>query len=232
MSGGFFLQTFIFNMAVTLTIQSDTTGTDYLLENKITIVRPIDDSQYQIINSLFSPFGNTNTVEYLETYFEYASAITSIENNEVVTLDIALDVQKGNVYSFTGTKISQSQRSCLDSQFALENVRQGSYESVVCGYGEHLSINGNDQTNASNIISLAFNTTTFFEPTTKIYIFTSKELATNMVISTSYLNPNQYTLYRVQSLPTIGNYLEVDMSESQTIHFDSLTNQFEMGALS
>jgi len=213
-------------MTVKLTINSDQAGTDYLLENKITIIRLRANSEHLIINSLFSAFGNTNTVEYSQTYFEYASSINTIENNQVITLNLIKDVQKGNVYSFTGSAINQSQRDCPSNQFALENVKQSSPDSVVCGYGEYLCINGNKQTNASNVISLAYNTTKFFEPTTKIIIFTSQGLETNMVIPASLLNPNQ------KAQCVIGNYLEVDMNQSQTIHFNSLTHQFEMGELS
>ena len=71
------------------------------------------------------------------------------------------------------------------------------------------------------------NQVSYFKPDSIIWVFIAKGITPNMVIPTSVLAPNSNRA----PFTSIGPYLEIDLNNTTTIHFDSQTNLFQKGAL-
>ncbi len=217
---------------MTLNIQIDSQGRQFLIDNNETIVLvfpPDEGYDYSLACISFSPFGDNNSIEFKEVWNEYASS-QSIQFNKVIEMGIKQRVYQGNVYTFNGVGIVNGGTAYSKEVYGLSN--QGtSNSSLTCGLGQLIVVNNNEDICPLNVISIPYNQTTYFKPTTKVWIFIASGIEGSMIISTKMLKPinvnssdNQNFIDRTI---TTGYYLEIDLKETQTVIFDSSINGFK-----
>lgn len=216
-----------------LNIQVDPKSRQFLLDNKETIVIVSPQNgihNYSIACVSFSPFGDNSTVLFQDDWIEYASS-QDIQLNEVITMSIMQQVSKGNLYIFNGVNITNNGPAYSSQVYGLSN--QGiNNNNLTCGLGQSIVVNNNDARKYPlNVYSTPNKQTTYFQPTTKIWIFIASGIDTSMVIATQMLTPINSTRTknrRTSNVLTVGNYLEIDLTETSTVIFDPAINAFKV----
>ena len=230
-----------------LNIKIDKKGRQFLLDNNQTIVLvfPSDlDHDYSVASISFSPFGDQNSIEFKDVY-EYASS-QSIHFNDVITIDIKQKVVQGHVYTFTGVEIVEKDTAYSKELYGISN-RGANKSKLTCGLAQLIVVNNREDIYPLNVFSLPYMETTYFKPTTKVWIFIASGIEDSMIISPNMLKPinsigsdNQNFIDRLgchlevhsieTSTVTVGYYLEIDLTETQTptVTFDSSINSFRV----
>lgn len=206
----------------TLTININTQGRQFLIDNKqqIAIVFPTD-SDHAIACLSFSPFGALNIVAFQDSWFEFASPQT-INDNETITMNLIQDVNVANTYTFNGVGFINN-GTAPGNQYGL--INKSTFE-ITAGLGQSISVNETDAVqSAVNIMPLPQNQATYFEPGTKIWIFTASGIDSNMVFPSQILFPTN-TNNATSKAITLGGYIEVDLADNPSITYNSQTNAF------
>ncbi|MES2479085.1 MAG: hypothetical protein V4561_08360 [Bacteroidota bacterium] len=216
----------------TLTINIDSQGRQFLLDNNETIVlvSPQDiDYNYSVACVSFSPFGNSNTVVFNNTWIEYASS-QNIQFNEVILMGMTENASKGNIYIFNGISIIQGGAAYSNEVYGLSN-KGADIDNLTCGLGQLITINSDEAQNCPlSVYSTPYNQTTYFQATTKIWIFVASGIEAGMIIATQMLTPIGSTQFEngVSGALTVGDYLEIDLTENPTVSFDATINAFKL----
>lgn len=216
----------------TLKINIDSQGRQFLSENieTIVLVSPADVSYgYSVACVSFSPFGDDNTIVFNDSRFEYATS-QDIQFNEVIVMAITENVSAGNIYNFNGVDIVPGGPAYSSEVYALCN-RGSNNDDLTCGLGQLITINNGEAQNCPlNVYSAPYNQTIYFPTTTKIWIFVASGIDAGMVIATPMLTPVGSSQFEndVSAAMTVGDYLEVDLTENPTVIFDATINAFRL----
>jgi hypothetical protein len=202
------------------------------LDNKETIVLALpqdEDYKYLVACVSFSPFGDNNTVEFLDDWIEYASS-QSISYMDIINMNAQQKVNMGNVYTFNNTGFKESSPAYSDQVYGLLNERNidGNF-NLTCGLGQKIDINSNSDAGyyAINVYSVPYNQTIYFETNSIIWIFAAGGISSNMIVPSNMPTPDTKT----QKSVAVGSYLEIDLKQTSTIYFDNLTHTFKLGSL-
>ena len=215
-----------------LNIQIDVTGRRNLLDNNETIVLVFPQGQYDkyfIACVSFSPFGDNNLVEFSDAWVAYASA-QDINHWDIAHMDASVKAAPGYVQAFTNLGFEGNRPAYAKQVFGILNNRDiGAGNNLCCGFGRQIKVNNNSTNYVVSLSSLPYNQTFNFEAGTKLRIFLAKGFQSNMIVPAAALTPVSTAAARSAMPPFIGSYLEIDLDDTNTVHFDSATNVFVEG---
>ena len=226
----------------TLNIELDTGGISFFVntKQKIVLIIPLPSDKNEYIACLaFTPISaNNNSVEITNNWSTFAS-YTSLSELEILKIQAsqAITLGKTNILEDIGFK---GTTSGISNHIGINNQRS-STSNTTTGITEDFNPNSTDiETNIVSFKSTPSGQTAYFTVTSKIWILAANGISTNMVLPKGLLNPNPTTQSppapiandaQDQSSLIVGTYLEIDLTQTTTVHFNSSTNTFESGQI-
>lgn len=215
-----------------LNIQINREGLQFFntYKQKIVIIRPyIGDETYKIACLSIRPIpmlNNTNTVKFLDEWHEYAT-IQSLEEKKRIVMQDERNVDIGSTYIFNDSGFEGVIANGQRGYFGFTNQQTG-LPVITCGMAQSIIVNQGDKGLYMVCAeSVPINQSTFFEPSSKLWILAAKGITPNMVVPSNMLRSSSRTGRGI----TTGNFLEVDLEDTNTIYFENSTNLFKKGKL-
>ena len=201
----------------TLTININQAGRQALIDvkEKIIIIRSYDDeAETNIVCESFAPFGDVNTIEFKNSWHEYAS-ISPMINLQVINMQETTPVKLGNTYKFMNSGFNGIEGSCPTNYYGFSN-QQTNDKKLVAGMAQFISVNNsNSQLAPTSAYNIPSNQTIYFGSTSNIIIFVAQNLVTGTIIPQSMLSPDT-----AEKSITIGKYLKIDLDTTTEIFFN------------
>lgn len=217
-----------------LTIRIDADGRNFLLKNNETIVlvfSPRAGDCYSVVFAAFNPFGDSNVVYFGNRRIAYAASQQLIYGDPLVQ-NSSIGVAPGKLYPFMNLGFKGSIPAFSDKVSGIINKRKtATSENIACGFASEVKFNNVEGYGVICLYSLPYEQTLYFEPLSKVLIFTGKGFFANMILPPGMLKPNgeqSPALSKGQVLVT-GSYLEIDLNETSNVVFDNVTHTFVKG---
>jgi hypothetical protein len=207
-----------------LAIAFDNPGLDTLqgAGQLVTLIKSVSisgngNSSGQVIWVAFKPM-NTNTVTWTEEYSVYAST-SKIVNGARITTNSSVNAVGGNTYTFLAAgHFGPSNSNLAETDYGVVNKSQyttGDVKMITSGLYQAATVNGKQTSSPLNATPVPSGDTAQFTPIEKVQVFVSSYQNNGLVIS-----------------EVTSQTLTVDLTSqpSQSIYYDSTTNQFVPGA--
>lgn len=217
-----------------LNIHINAEGRNFLMnnnENIVLVFSPRTGDCYSVVFAAFDPFGDNNLVQFGNTRIAYAAAQQLIYGDSLAENSF-IGATPGKLYPFMNLGFKGSVPAFSDKVLGIINRRKtATYENLACGFASEVTVNNAEGYGVIYLYSLPYGQTLYFEPLSKVMIFTGKGFFTNMILPPGMLKPNgeqSPALSKGQVLVT-GSYLEIDLNETSSVVFDSVTHVFVEG---
>lgn len=218
-------------MSFKLDIQIDSNGRKFLQDNNENIILVFSsgkESAFSIVCSCFSPFSDSNEVEFFNEYFLYGTSQEILPFN-IIKFNDKLAIQPGNVYQFDGASFTYLREAYSNNVCGLLN-RSVNTKNLTSGIAQRINVMNADEFLPISIGSVPQNQTIYFELTYLVKIFVAAGIFSNMIIPDDMLTPVGGLMKKIKknvnSYLIVGDYLELDLRETKSVVFDMTINAF------
>ncbi|MBE0391980.1 hypothetical protein [Flavobacterium sp. PL002] len=225
-------------MGVKLNINIDAKGRRFLLDNdeNIILVFPCKEDEFSITCLSFSPFGDSNEVEFFDDFFLNATA-QDISRFEIIDFNNQQPINYGNVYKFDGISYSYDRQAFSKHVCGLSN-ESANTKNLTSGITQKINAVNQEESRTISIGSVPQNQTIYFDLPQLVWVFVAKGISSNMILPNDMLTPVKMEYMRKINKPSnssliIGNYLEIDLidlKEATSVLFDSTINAFRFSS--
>lgn len=212
--------------AYSLKIQFDEQGLNNIngAGQQVALVKAKEISdQTKVIWVAFPPM-QKNTITWTNQYFIYSTSANLHDEAGLETIS-PKPAGGGNSYTFRAGYLNDGSHGLMPNLYGVVHG-DPAFPRLTVGLAQDAAVNGNTQgplpLNAEVVL---YNQQVLFSPIENVLVFVGGPLKQSQILDTSWL-----TRYAVISM---SNPLSVDFTQgrSQTIHYESTTNQFLPGLL-